>query len=109
MAKKSSKTTDDDRDEREEREREERDRDEREEREEEIPPPPEQIAVDYGDGTYQIIDAPEGSGPRSILVLIDGKHYQHVDEHEGLWAYRNLDPPQDPPEKPEPPEPEVKV
>ena len=62
MAKKSSKTTDDDREEREERERDDRaDREEREEREE-IPPPPEQIAVDYGDGTTRSSTHPKGQG-----------------------------------------------
>lgn len=53
---------------------------------------PAQIAVDKGDGVYQLMDAPGGIA-RALVVTIDGKEYTHVDEHDGVWAYRSLDPP----------------
>jgi hypothetical protein len=54
--------------------------------------PPAEIAVDFGDGVYKIMKAPGGVA-RALTVSIEGKVYQHVDEHEGRWAYRSLDPP----------------
>lgn len=48
------------------------------------------IAVDFrGDGTYTVLDAPEDVD-RSLTVTIGGKCYAHVDEFEGLWAYREM-------------------
>lgn len=51
------------------------------------PEPPAEIAVDFGDGTYQLIPAPNGV-TRAISVVIGGQTYAHVAEHQGRWAYR---------------------
>lgn len=57
--------------------------------------PDTQIAVDWGGtGNYTIIDAPvlEDGTPdiRSRHVHLQGKTFEHVAEHKGVWAYRHL-------------------
>jgi uncharacterized protein YabN with tetrapyrrole methylase and pyrophosphatase domain len=90
VPKKSDKPTPDEPDVEETEEEFEEDEDETEDKEAEEPPA--EIAVDFGDGVYKVVKAPGGVA-RALTVSIEGKVYQHVDEVDGRWAYRSLDPP----------------
>lgn len=51
--------------------------------------PEKHVAVDLGaNGVYTIYDSVER--PFARTVNMNGKTYEHVGEHRGVWAYRHL-------------------
>lgn len=57
----------------------------------EVLDPSTHCAVDvFSNGGYQIRELPEGARKGERTLVFDGKTYEHVAEHRGLWAYRHL-------------------